>query len=527
MRRSTGAATPLSPGARAYLWLVAAASGVVLTATAVHWLLRQGVPAVPVPPHTLVALAQLAVLSVVAQHFPLTLGEKRKFDFAQPAYLVILLLAGTPAAVLLTALGQVLGQGTLCLRRNASSGKPMRGPAGAVFNTAQITVAVALAGLALDGTRAASGGAMLGGLTLDDVLGALTAAVVLYAANTASVAVMVGLTTTARPQDVWLHRRGWHAVQSGGLFAMGVLAAHTAAQSPWTPVAIAVPAALVYISLRRTASAEAALRMRDEFLGVAAHELRTPLTSLRGYAQLLAGQAERGVPIDDAKLARSLRTIDRQSSKLCELIDQLLDLSRIQANSLRLDRSDLDLVELARESAVALQPLAPGFEIHVRADGPVQVTADRLRLEQVLANLVTNAARYAGTGERIDIEVAGAEETGGDVVLAVRDYGIGIPAEYRERIFERFYQVGTDGKAGGLGLGLYVTRQIVQLHGGAIRAECPRDGGTRFVVSLPAPRPEVLPVTQEVGASPAKPAKPQLVAEAAATLARPGPIMAA
>jgi signal transduction histidine kinase len=472
---------PLSRAARVSLWLVAAVAAGVLAATGAAWLISGAVWA-PSPAEA-AALAQLLALSVVAQHFPLTLGQKRKYDFAQPTYLAALLLAGMPAAIWLTALGQALGQGTLCLRRDPTSAKRMRGPAGAVFNTAQVTIAVALAGVALDTARAWAGDLTVAGVAPGATLGVSAATAALYVVNTSLVAVMVGLTTGARPLDVWRQGRAWHAAQSAGLFALGVLAAHTAAESPWTPLAIAAPAALVYASLRRTASAEAALRLRDEFLGVAAHELRTPLTSLRGYAQLLAGQAERGGPIDEAKLARSLRTIDRQSSKLCELIDQLLDLSRIQQNTLRLDRTEFDLAELAREAAVVLQPLAPGYSICVRADRPVQVRADRLRVEQVLANLVTNAARYAGGGERIDIEVGAA--SGGGVTLAVRDYGVGIPPEHRERIFERFYQAGADSKAGGLGLGLYVTRQIVQLHGGAIRVECPRDGGTRFTITLP------------------------------------------
>jgi signal transduction histidine kinase len=452
-------------------------------------------------------LTQLVILSCVAQHFPVPLGQQRKFDLSQPVRLALLLLAPTALAVVLAGVTEAAGQLTLALRKEPRTGRPRRGISSVIFNTSQIVIGTALAGFLRDGVvRIASADTRFTVPALDvevgTLLGVVVAAVALYLANSVAVAVMVGRSTGTSPLVVWRQGRRWSTLQSVGLLTLGAVAAHAAAESPWVPLAMAVPAALTYAALNRTAEAEAAVRLRDEFLGVAAHELRTPLTSLRGYAQLLAGQAERGAPIDDAKLSRSLRTIDRQSGKLCELIDQLLDVSRLQAHQLALQRRTFDLVGLAREVATALQPLIPSYALAVVAPRAVAVYADRLRLEQVLTNLLTNAARYAGKGERIDVEID-PTAAGGGLTLAVRDYGVGIPVEHRERIFERFYQVGPDAKAGGLGIGLFVTRQIVHLHGGQITAECPRSGGTRFVVTLPAevlvpnvaPAPTLTPAT--------------------------------
>jgi len=491
----------LPTSARIYLWLMAGAAGFatlgslgVLALAGDSWASQ-----IAAQPGLAFALAQLVALSVAAQHFPLARGPKRKFDLSQAVHLAIILLAGMPQAVLLTGIAELVGQGSYVLRRDRATGRPRIGINAVVFNTSQIVVATALAGIARAVVGAATAGTDLHpfGVDLETLLGVVAAGVTLYLGNSLAVATMVGLHGGRRPIAVWRQGLRWSAILAAGLLPLGALTAHIAAQSSLAPLAMVLPAAVTYVSLKRSAEAEAAVRLRDDFLGVAAHELRTPITSLRGYAQLLVGNMEKGAALDEAKLARSLKTIDRQSAKLCGLIDQLLDLSRMQNNQLKLERHSFDLTELAREAAASLQSLTPGFALEVHAAGPVPVHADRLRLEQVLANLVTNAARHsgnAGKGDQIDIEVLGPgqrlDEDGyvsAGVTLAVRDHGVGIPREYRDRIFDRFYQIGDDGKAGGLGIGLYVTREIVELHGGKIQVECPRTGGTRFLVALQAP----------------------------------------
>ncbi|MGH2351977.1 MAG: sensor histidine kinase, partial [Chloroflexota bacterium] len=341
---------------------------------------------------------------------------------------------------------------------------------GVLFNTSQFMLAVALAGIV---HRA-----------LPSPLGVAAAAGTLYLANTVAVAVMAGLHQRRNPVTLWLVGRWWSLLQASGLLTLGFLTARAAAHDPWVPLIITLPAALTYVSLKRTEDAETAVRARDEFLRIASHELRTPLTSLRGHAQLLMRQGGNGSgPGDPERVRRAATTIDRQVNRLCGLMDQLLDVSRVEAGRLVLDRHSVDLKEIAEDVVAALQPITPQYRLIVRGEGPVPVLADRLRLEQVLTNLVTNATKYAGGGDRIELEVD--EATDDTVRVAVRDYGVGIAPEHRERIFERFYQVPGAVRVGGLGIGLFVTRQIVERHGGTITVECPSDGGTRFAVTLP------------------------------------------
>ena len=298
------------------------------------------------------------------------------------------------------------------------------------------------------------------------------------------------------------------------------------------------------------AEAEAAAQAREEFLSVAAHELRTPVTSLRGYAQVLLRRFDQAGGPDPAKVRRALQTFDQQTDKLTRLVNQLLDLSRVQAGRLVLERRATDVAALAESAAAAAQATS-GQPLVVRAASPVWASVDPLRLEQVLVNLLDNAVKYGQGQGPIEVEVAwvddgpfgrlragapttdghigvgapssvagepalpapplrsaqalsGAEEpalslpkgsppkdrsagAGAEWVrLSVRDCGPGIPPEHRQQIFERFYQAHGEGHVGGLGLGLYISRQIVALHGGRIDVECPPEGGTRFVVTLPA-----------------------------------------
>ena len=494
--------------ARLYLLFVCAAAAASFAA-AVSWLMG-GAIALPhlERPDLAAVFAQLVVLSVVAQHFPLAIGPRRKQDLTQMVHLAILLLAGTPLAVMLIGCTEAVGQSLYLLRRD-KQGRRLRGPNSVLFNTAQITLGIAVAGIVGTAARGVTGGftlpALAGlGIDLPTLVGVVSAAGTFYLTNTVAVAAMVALHGGKSTLDVWREGRAAHALQSSALYILGALTAHTAAESPWVPVGMALPAALVYVSMKRSAEAEAGIRLRDEFLGVAAHELRTPLTSLRGYAQLLVGQVERNGTVDPEKLARSLRTIDRQSAKLCELIDQLLDLTRLQANSLALERGALDLAALARDVTASLQPLTPGIQLAVDAPASVMVDADRLRLEQVLTNLITNAHKHGGAGGRIEVSVRGAER-GGQVSLSVRDFGPGIPTVHRERVFDRFFQSGPEAKAGGLGLGLYITRQIVELHGGRISVSCPEAGGTEFTISLPV-RTGDAALPRPLAHSPASPA---------------------
>ena len=231
---------------------------------------------------------------------------------------------------------------------------------------------------------------------------------------------------------------------------------------------------------RLHAEAQRATQVRDEFLSIAAHELKTPVTSLRGYAQLLMRNAESP---DPTMLVRALTTIDVQSSKLVELTGKLLDVSRIDSGKLRLEPREVDIARLVRDCVETASETTDVHTLQVHAPQSARAWIDPLRFEQVLANLLTNAVKYSPGGGEIDVSV----ETVGDtwIQLRVRDHGLGIPADRRERLFDRMYQAHGDGYLSGLGLGLYISRQIVELHGGRIEAQFPADGGTQMLVTLP------------------------------------------
>jgi signal transduction histidine kinase len=229
------------------------------------------------------------------------------------------------------------------------------------------------------------------------------------------------------------------------------------------------------------AAAEDALRVRDEFLSIAAHELKTTITSRSGQAQLLLRRLRRDGSLEPERLAPALETIRGQADRLARLIGHLLDISRLEAGKLALERHPTDLMGLVEQVVAGARAWSERHPITVAAPPYLEALVDPLRLEQVLTYLLDNAVKFSPDGGPVEVVLG---RMGSDTVeLAVGDRGLGIPAEKRGQLFERFYQVHANGHRGGLGL--YISRQIVELHGGGIRAEFPPDGGTRFVVRLP------------------------------------------
>jgi len=250
----------------------------------------------------------------------------------------------------------------------------------------------------------------------------------------------------------------------------------------------------------RAEEAERAVRARDAFLSVAAHELKTPLTSLRGFTQLLlrtldneapphpadgaVTNAEVWIAADPRRIRHALRNIETQTEKLNRLIGQLLDVSRLEGDRLELDREDADIARIVTDMVMAARAQTSAHTLVVTAPPTLPARVDPLRLEQVLINLLGNAIKYSPDGGRIDVMVEPAPD--GDVVrVMVRDHGIGIPEDHRARIFDRFYQAHASSHRSGLGLGLYISRRIVEHHGGRLEAAFPSDGGTLFVIHLP------------------------------------------
>jgi PAS domain S-box-containing protein len=230
-------------------------------------------------------------------------------------------------------------------------------------------------------------------------------------------------------------------------------------------------------------AAQEAVAARDDFLAVAGHELRTPLTALLFHADTLA-RAGTGLPPEAAARASK---VARSARRIALLVDELLDVTRISVGRLSLEREAVDLSELAREVVARnAEPAAlAGSPLRLEAPRPIHGSWDPGRIEQIADALVANALKY-GRGRPIEIRV---EEDGGVARLVVRDHGIGIAEEDQARIFERFERAASVRHYGGLGLGLWIVRQVVEAHGGRIAVASVLGQGSTFTVELPTAPP--------------------------------------
>lgn len=246
-------------------------------------------------------------------------------------------------------------------------------------------------------------------------------------------------------------------------------------------------AALAIERAQLYAEAQQAVRAREEFLSIASHELRSPLNTLSLQVQLLlrAARQPQGLSaLSDERLQQLLETCERQLRRLTALINRLFDLSRLLSGRLDLNPEDIDLGALAREVAARFEDelRRAGTTAAVQApDDAVIGRWDRLRMEQVLTNLVSNALKY-GEGRPVTITV---EREGGLARLTVTDEGMGIPQEHQARIFERFERATPHRSPGSLGLGLYIVRRVLTLMGGSISVRSQPGVGSSFVVELP------------------------------------------
>ncbi len=231
-------------------------------------------------------------------------------------------------------------------------------------------------------------------------------------------------------------------------------------------------------------NAEAAVRLRDVFLSVASHELRTPLTGLQGNVQLLQRRAAR----DGTFAERDRRAVDvivEQTKRLGTLISTLLDVSRIQHGQLQITRDHLDLGALLRRVVDEVVPTLTHHSIRLAMpEEPLIVDGDTLRLEQVVHNLLSNAVKYSPFGGEMCVQATRQEA---DACVVVTDQGLGIPKDALSQIFDRFFRASNAAQQNisGVGIGLFVVREIVTLHGGTVQAESTTGQGSTFTVRLP------------------------------------------
>ena len=261
----------------------------------------------------------------------------------------------------------------------------------------------------------------------------------------------------------------------------------------WRASARAVPWASgrrILVSFEDTTAVEEAGQIRRDFVANVSHELRSPLTALLGFVETLRGPARD----DEAARERFLGIILREAQRMARLVDDLLSLSRVEADERRRPTERVDLRALAGSVVTTLGPLATQAGTEIRLDlpsGPLTVPGDGGQLRQVLTNLIENAVKYGGRGGPVTVALSGPAEQPGlrrmGIRLSVTDHGPGIAAHHIPRLTERFYRVDThrSREVGGTGLGLAIVKHIINRHRGRMRIESEIGKGTSFSIILP------------------------------------------
>jgi PAS domain S-box-containing protein len=309
-----------------------------------------------------------------------------------------------------------------------------------------------------------------------------------------------------------MHRSGYHAAPRTRPMGLGLDlsalrkdGAEFAAEISLSPIQVdgrpCVIAAVRDVTERKKLEERARLwrqareevRERDEFLSIASHELRTPVTALQLQLQLLQRAAQRSIEELPRVLEGKVDVLERQTRRISLLVNELLDVSRMRLGKLALRYEELDLAEVAREAVSHLRAELSRSGSRVRIDvASATGSWDRMRIEQVMTNLLVNAAKF-GEGRPITLTV---ESDATHARIHVTDRGIGIAAEHQVRVFERFERAVPSQHFGGLGLGLYIVRQIVEAHGGVIRVESTPGAGATFTVEIPRQPPVRAPAAE-------------------------------
>jgi two-component system sensor histidine kinase/response regulator len=221
-------------------------------------------------------------------------------------------------------------------------------------------------------------------------------------------------------------------------------------------------------------------RKKDEFISIASHELKTPLTSIKGYVQLLDRSIKKG---DLNTVTNHLNKAQIQLEKLNGLIADLLDISKIESGKLKFNKENFCIDELISSVIEVTQQSNPAYEIILRGKVGVDIFGDEMRIEQVIVNFITNAIKYSPDANKIELTVAVVNN---QLRLAVKDFGIGMSADQLDHVFEKFYRVEeTSNRFQGLGIGLYISSEIIKRHDGKIGVSSVYGEGSEFYFSIP------------------------------------------
>ena len=242
-----------------------------------------------------------------------------------------------------------------------------------------------------------------------------------------------------------------------------------------------IMAATTLILAAVMAERRALAQRKDAFINMASHELRTPLTVLRGYTQLLQKQLAH---TEHPHALRALARMETQTRQLSRLIDDLLDLSKIQAGKLTFTDENVDVDALVHEVVEQFQQTNSNYQICTKGNASGTLICDRERLSQVLSNLLTNAVKYSPQAEQIVVHVTSTNQS---VTVSVQDFGLGIPTEEQEKVFQQYYRIAGQHErtAPGMGIGLSIAREIIEHYGGKLWVESVEGRGSTFSFSLP------------------------------------------
>ncbi|MDB5021593.1 MAG: domain S-box protein, partial [Pedobacter sp.] len=218
-------------------------------------------------------------------------------------------------------------------------------------------------------------------------------------------------------------------------------------------------------------------KRKDEFISIASHELKTPLTTIKAFFQL----AKREIN-PEFKSYGFISKAGRQLNRMERLIEDLLDVSKINSGKMQYNLEQFEFSEILREAVDSVQEISPTHQLVIERSPSVLFNGDRHRLEQVIINLLNNAVKYSPDANKVIVD---AELKGNNLIVTIKDFGIGVSDEHIEALFERFYRVDTEHRFQGLGLGLFISSDIIKRHGGKIWAESVEGSGSVFAFELP------------------------------------------